>query len=267
MNSIKKNIQDTYAKEYLALNKRNDGRELMSFRDASLNLNTIHTADGSAAVKIGNTAVVCGIKAELGVPKSETPDIGYLLVNVELPSLCSKKIRPGIPCDEAMQITSFLNEVCNNCKILDLQQLCISVDKLVWVLSCDVYCLNYDGSVLDACLIALLSALKTVKIPEVKYDKETEETIVIENYIPLKVNSLPVSSTFGVFNEKYILADPTEEEEQLCVSKLTVVTNGSLLFSLHKPGGEFIKDGQIQNCIRHAQNRTNTIHQLIKAAQ
>lgn len=35
----------------------------MDFRDASLNLNTIHTADGSAAVKIGNTAVICGIKA------------------------------------------------------------------------------------------------------------------------------------------------------------------------------------------------------------
>lgn len=98
---------------------------------------------------------------ELGVPKSETPDVGYLLVNVELPSLCYKKIRPGIPCDEAMETTSFLNEVCNNCKILDLHQLCICVDKLVWVLSCDIYCLNYDGSVLDACLIALLSALQT----------------------------------------------------------------------------------------------------------
>jgi len=97
----------------------------------------------------------------MGVPKSETPDIGYLLVNVELPSLCSKKIRPGIPCDKAMETTSFLNEVCNNCKILDLKQLCICVDKLVWVLSCDIYCLNYDGSVLDACLIALLSALQT----------------------------------------------------------------------------------------------------------
>lgn len=75
-----------------------------------------------------------------------------------------------------------------------------------------------------------------VKLPEVKYNKETEEIIVIESYIPLNVNSLPVSSTFGVFNKKYILADPTEEEEQLCISKLTVVTNGSLLFSLHKPG-------------------------------
>jgi len=45
-----------------------------------------------------------------------------------------------------------------------------------------------------------------------------------------------VSSTFGVFNEKHILADTTEEEEQLCISKLTVVTNGNMLFSLHKPG-------------------------------
>lgn len=155
-----------------------------------------------------------------------------------------------------METTSFLNEVCNNCKILDLQQLCICVDKLVWVLSCDIYCLNYDGSILDACLIALLSALQTgnfkiilnwfctwykqcfylVKIPEVQYNKESEEINVIENYNLLKINCSPVSSTFGIFNEKYILVDPTEEEEQLCVSKLIVVTNGNLLFSFHKPG-------------------------------
>lgn len=35
----------------------------MGFRDASLNISSIHTADGSAVVKIGNTAVICGIKA------------------------------------------------------------------------------------------------------------------------------------------------------------------------------------------------------------
>lgn len=50
-----------------------------------------------------------------------------------------------------------------------------------------------------------------------------------------------MSTTFGVFNEKYILADTTEEEEQLCISKLTVVTNGNLLFSLHKPGKSYIQ--------------------------
>lgn len=75
-----------------------------------------------------------------------------------------------------------------------------------------------------------------VKIPEVQYNKETEEINVIENYNLLKINCSPVSSTFGIFNEKHILADPTEEEEQLCVSKLIIVTNGDLLFSFHKPG-------------------------------
>lgn len=75
-----------------------------------------------------------------------------------------------------------------------------------------------------------------VKLPVVNYDKETEEINVIEDYNLLKINSLPVSSTFGIFNAELILADPTEEEEQLCASKLTVVTNGNLLFSLHKPG-------------------------------
>lgn len=79
-----------------------------------------------------------------------------------------------------------------------------------------------------------------VKIPEVKYDKETEEINVIENYNQIKVNNFPVSSTFGIFDEKHILADTTEEEEQLCVSKLTIVTDGNLLFSLHKPGKPYI---------------------------
>lgn len=82
--------------------------------------------------------------------------------------------------------------------------------------------------------------LFSVKLPEVKYNKETDETNVIENYKFLKLNCLPVASTFGIFNDKYILADPTEEEEQLCISKFSVVTDGNLLFSLHKPGNPFI---------------------------
>lgn len=76
-------------------------------------------------------------------------------------------------------------------------------------------------------------------MPEVKYNKETEEVNVIENYKPLQINCVPVGTTFGIFNEKYILTDPTEEEEQLCASKLTVVTNGTTLFSIHKPGKLF----------------------------
>ncbi|XP_050521625.1 exosome complex component RRP43-like [Daktulosphaira vitifoliae] len=267
MNSIKKNIHNTYVKEYLANNKRSDGRKLTDFRDTAINLKPITISDGSSVVKIGNTSVICGVRLELGTPKPETPNTGYLLVNVELPSLCYKKFRPGIPCDEAMETTSFLNEICNNCNLVDLKQLCICIDKLVWVISFDIYCLNYDGSIVDTCLTALLSSINTIKIPEVKYDKETEEINVITNYKALHVNSMPVASTFAIFSEKYIVADPTEEEEQLCLSKITIVTNGSRLYSLHKPGGDFIKDNQIQYCLVRAKRRALEMHKILLDAE
>ena len=46
---------------------RPDGRSLQEFRPVSINVGSIKTAEGSAIVKIGNTVVVCGIKAVSGV--------------------------------------------------------------------------------------------------------------------------------------------------------------------------------------------------------
>lgn len=42
---------------------RPDGRGLLKFRPAIVNVGSVKTADGSSLVKIGNTTVVCGIKA------------------------------------------------------------------------------------------------------------------------------------------------------------------------------------------------------------
>ncbi len=41
-------------------------------------LGCITTADGSSMVRIGNTTVVCGIKAEVSEPKINFPKEGYL---------------------------------------------------------------------------------------------------------------------------------------------------------------------------------------------
>lgn len=42
---------------------RPDGRELLQFRPVSVNIGTVTTAEGSAIARVGNTTVVCGIKA------------------------------------------------------------------------------------------------------------------------------------------------------------------------------------------------------------
>lgn len=42
---------------------RPDGRQFLSFRPISVNISSITHADSSAIFKIGNTTIVCGIKA------------------------------------------------------------------------------------------------------------------------------------------------------------------------------------------------------------
>ncbi|MEQ2257117.1 Exosome complex component RRP43 [Ilyodon furcidens] len=52
-----------YHRSFLKENCRPDGRELSEFRTTTLNIGSISTADGSALVKMGNTTIICGIKA------------------------------------------------------------------------------------------------------------------------------------------------------------------------------------------------------------
>lgn len=52
-----------YYRDVLAHEIRPDGRSLNEFRPMSINVKSLSNADGSAIVKIGNTTVVCGIKA------------------------------------------------------------------------------------------------------------------------------------------------------------------------------------------------------------
>ena len=60
------------------LGRRMDGRAFHEFRAISGSVGSITTADGSCLVKLGNTVVVCGIKAEVGPPAVEFPEYGFV---------------------------------------------------------------------------------------------------------------------------------------------------------------------------------------------
>jgi exosome complex RNA-binding protein Rrp42 (RNase PH superfamily) len=99
----------------------------------------------------------------LACPKPENPECGFVIPNVELAPLSSQKFRPGPPSDEAQCITKLVETILINSEAIDLKDLCIHKDKLVWVLYCDIISIDYDGSVIDACIAALMSALKVCK--------------------------------------------------------------------------------------------------------
>lgn len=60
-------------------------------------------------------------------------------------------------------MTNIVDDILNNSQVVDLKDLCICKDKLAWVLFCDLECIDADGSVVDACVGALMAALSTCK--------------------------------------------------------------------------------------------------------
>ncbi|KAG8007988.1 Exosome complex component RRP43, partial [Nibea albiflora] len=255
----------THLSSFQKENCRPDGRELTEFRTTTLNIGSISTADGSALVKIGNTTVICGIKAELANPPVEAPGKGYIVPNVDLPPLCSSRFRPGPPGEQAQAASQFIADVIESSELIRTEDLCIDRGKLCWVLYCDLMCLDYDGNVLDACVIALLAALKNTQLPEVTFSTETcSPQVNREKRRGLHIHKHPVSASLCVFDDSILIVDPTAEEESLTTSQLTVVTDEEgRLCAVHKPGGTSMSAEKLQECISRAVARQREIQKLI----
>ncbi|XP_031839263.1 exosome complex component RRP43 [Nomia melanderi] len=256
-----------YLQDHLAQDVRPDGRQFLSFRPISINISSVTHADSSSIFKIGNTTCVCGIKAELAVPKIEHPDCGYIVPNVELSPLCSPKFRPGPPSDQAQITSKMIELILKNSEAVNLKDLCIYKSKLVWVLYCDLLCINYDGSVIDACIGALIGALNTLKLPETIYNAVTGNISVHPmNKICFPVKALPVSVTFAIFNDQLLIADPTDEEESLCLGRLIIVMDEEKLCYIHKPGGVPISCELFLKSLAKSKKRAELVRSLINTA-
>ncbi|XP_034034170.1 exosome complex component RRP43 [Thalassophryne amazonica] len=254
-----------YYRRFLKESCRPDGRGLTDFRSTSLNIGPISTTDGSAMVKIGNTTVICGIKAELANPTVEAPGKGYIVPNLDLPPLCSLRFRPGPPGEEAQAASQFVADIIEKSDIIQSEDLCIERGKLCWVLYCDMMCLDYDGNVLDSCIIALLAALKNTQLPEVSINTQTSAPEVnLEKRKALKIHKHPVSASFCLFDDSVLIVDPTADEETLSTARLTVVMNeDGTLCSVHKPGGTSLSGEKLQECISRVTERQREIQKLI----
>lgn len=216
-------------------------------------------------MKIGNTTVVCGIKAELAPPKPVEPETGYLIPNIEISPLSSPKYRPGPPSEEAQVYSCSLADSILNSGCVNLKDLCITKEQLVWALFCDLICLDHDGCVFDASVIALVAALHTLRLPQVKHNPDTDEREVYEDgeRTPLKLSSIPVTTSFAVFSGR-IIADPTAEEEALATSTITITICDAALSYINKSGGDPLEPELLDKCIENAIKREKSVRTLIR---
>ncbi|KAM0751657.1 hypothetical protein T439DRAFT_324852 [Meredithblackwellia eburnea MCA 4105] len=223
-----------YLEKFVSEGIRPDGRLVTPsqgtdeavWRDLSVNVGSISTAPASALVRLGNTTVVCGITLEVAPPDLATPYQGFLVPNIDLPALCSPLFRPGPPSDEAQVLSSRLRDILISSNVLPLSSLLIEPAKSAFVVYMDVVCLNYDGGVLDAAVLACVAALRELRLPEAIWDIDNLQTVCtpVTSTSPgrkLELGPMPASISFGVFGS-HLLPDPTLFETQLCTSNLTI---------------------------------------------
>ncbi|KAF8916305.1 ribosomal protein S5 domain 2-type protein [Mucidula mucida] len=210
-----------YLERFVAENVRPDGRQIDAWREISVNVGSISSANGSSLVRVGNTTVVCGVKAELAEPELDAPTRGFLVPNLDLPAICSPKFKPGPPTEEAQVLSDRLNEIL--IKTIPPESLCIHPGKSVWVLYVDATCINYDGNAFDTALIAMVAALKNTILPKATYNEDTLRTTCSRKTLsPLQLSSLPISMSFGIF-DSHVFPDPTSFEEPLLDTSISVV--------------------------------------------
>ncbi|KAG8689455.1 hypothetical protein FRC11_002513 [Ceratobasidium sp. 423] len=101
----------TYFERFIAEGYRPDGRKADSWRDVRVNVGSISTANGSSLVRIGDSTIVCGVKAEIAEPDLEEPNEGFIVPNLDLPAICSPKFRPGPPAEEAQMLSEKINDI------------------------------------------------------------------------------------------------------------------------------------------------------------
>ncbi|EIW79965.1 hypothetical protein CONPUDRAFT_166613 [Coniophora puteana RWD-64-598 SS2] len=259
----------SYLERYISEDVRPDGRGFEDWREVSVNVGSISTAHGSALVRMGDTRIVCGVKAEIAEPELDKPHEGFLVPNLDLPALCSPKFKPGPPAEEAQILSERLNEALVASGILPLESLAIHPGKAVWTIYIDAICLNFDGNAFDAALLAMVAALYNTRLPVATFDEDTGHTTCLrKETVPLELTCKPISTSFGMLDSLQVLSDPTSFEEPLMDTTVSVVVNekGDLLAVNELGLGTMTtqKSGDLlKNCIEKSKLRVSNLVALI----
>lgn len=227
MSAVKKSyvvetIRKLQMKELLTKGKRLDGRRVDQFREIEIQKNIIEKANGSSLVSLGNTQVMAGVKVSTGPPFPDTPNKGLLVVNAEVLPLASAYAEVGPPDENAIELARVVDRGVRESEMIDLEKLCIIEGKLVYSVFVDVNILNIDGNLFDATSFAVVSALRTTKIP--KYEVQNDKPIPTGETIPLPVRKTPISVTLARI-EDVLLVDPNSEEEAVMDARITFATD------------------------------------------
>lgn len=243
--------------------KREDGRDLMEYRDLEVEVNPIQRANGSARVRLGETDVIVGVKLDVGEPFPDNPDEGIQIVNAELSPLSSPEFESGPPGPKAIELARVVDRGLRESEAVDMEKLAIKSGEKVWSVFVDIYSVNAGGNLLDASALGAIIALKNARFP--KYNKKKDEVTHDEfTKKKLPVENIPVMCTFGKAGGAIFL-DPSGREEKVMDARLSVTTleDGSIC-SMQKGGNGTFTIKEINELSKKAKKYTKELRKHIE---
>jgi exosome complex component RRP42 len=264
--SIKKspiieNLRKSQMLDLLSKQKRLDGRTLNEYRPITIKLNPIQKANGSAEVSIGDTRVIAGVKVETGEPFPDTPDQGLLVVNAEFLPLSSASVEPGPPDEDSIEVSRVVDRGIRESQMIDLKALAIKPGVLVNCVFVDIDILNMDGNIFDAAFLAAVLSIATARYDKKIVGEDGKEEV---QKVPLPIRLIPVSITSITIGDN-IMIDPTEEEDSILDSRMTVTFDEEGRLCAGQKGGSVgLSTEQLFKIIGVSKAKAEEIRMMIK---
>lgn len=252
MGHIKKDIFINSLKK----GQRFDGRAFDEFRAIQIQKEVIASAEGSALAEIGLTKVLVGIKFDVVNPFPDRPQEGVFMTNAELLPLASSTFEAGPPDENSIELARVVDRGIRSSETIDINSFFIE-DGKVLALYLDIYVLDHSGNLIDAAGLAAAAALTATKMPKIENNK-----VVRGEYTgPLKLKSIPVTTTFAKVAD-YWIVDTTRDEEVAIDTRLTIATTKDHVCAIQKGDGSLKKD-ELMERVDMAFKKGNELRKLL----
>jgi exosome complex component RRP45 len=165
-------------------------------------------------------------------------------------------------------LSRILDKTIRRSSALDTESLCLVAGSKCFLLRADIHILQHDGNLVDASCLALLTALRHFKRPDVSVDGET--VIVYDpkerEPIPLSLLHHPLSVTVSYFENNILVLDATAAEEQIRLGDVNISMNAQgELCQLIKNGGAEMDALDILRCTDLAYKKVKQMSKFLQS--
>ncbi|MGQ4870672.1 MAG: exosome complex protein Rrp42 [Candidatus Thorarchaeota archaeon] len=259
-------IDRKYIQDLLSKGERVDGRAFDEYRDIEIEVGVVAAkSEGSAIARIGDTRVIAGVKVLVGEPYPDTPDEGVTMVTAEMAPIASPLFEVGPPKEDAIELARVVDRGVRESETVDVKGLVIEPGKKVYMVFCDLYTLEYDGNLIDACSLAANAALLNTRFPEMKL--EDDELVQTGRELEIPIKNLAVECTVSKIGE-HLVIDPVLKEEMVQDCRLTMAVDTDNHFTAMQKGGGSgpISMAQIEHAMDMALEKAEDLRKLIYEA-